>query len=46
MMRKEFAIKNSWVYIGMSWTRFGFGFAISKYSLDLDLGFFWIGVEF
>jgi len=45
-VRTEFKVRNSWVYIGASWTRFGLGISISKYSLDIDLGFVWVGVEF
>jgi hypothetical protein len=42
---------NGWNYkrftlvVGGSLTRFGFGFCISRWHADLDLGFFWIGVE-
>lgn len=33
------------IVTGYSFTRFGFGFCISRWSVDLDLGFVWLGVE-
>lgn len=33
------------IVAGYSFTRFGFGFCIGRWSADLDLGFFWLGVE-
>lgn len=35
-----------WVLVGYSFKRFGFGIEISKYSINIDLAFFWIGIEF
>jgi hypothetical protein len=31
--------------IGFSIKRFGLGFSVNQWGADLDLGFFWIGVE-
>lgn len=45
-MSKEFAVGKRWVSFGHSWRGFGIGFRIDKYSLSLDLGFIWFGVEF
>lgn len=32
--------------IGFSFHRFALGFTFSKKFIDIDLAFFWIGVEF
>jgi hypothetical protein len=45
-MHKEAKVLNKWVSFGYSFKRFGIGFTIDKYHMDIDLVFFWIGIEF
>ena len=35
-----------WLSYGYSFRRVGFGFSIDRYSLQIDLIFFWVGLEF
>ncbi len=35
-----------YIGVGYSFSRFFLGFSISKNHFDLELAFFWIGVEF
>ncbi len=44
-MIKEFKVGKKWVSIGATYRRFAIGFAVSPWSIDIDLGFFWLGVE-
>jgi hypothetical protein len=44
-MHKEVKIKNTWVYYGGSFKRFGLGFSIERYFINLDLLWFWATVE-
>jgi hypothetical protein len=41
----EKKIGKSWFYWGKA-SGFGIGFQISKYNLDLTLGFWYVGLEF
>jgi len=41
----EKKIGKSWFYWGKT-SGFGIGFQISKYNLDLTLGFWYLGLEF
>ena len=41
---KEKRIKNCWIQYGVKFG-FGIGFDVSRYYLNLDLGFWWISVE-
>jgi hypothetical protein len=44
-MHKEFSIGTKWISFGYSFKRFGIGFTIDKYHMDIDLVFFWVGIE-
>jgi hypothetical protein len=44
-MYKEVKIKNTWVHYGGSFRRFGLGFSIERYSINLDLLWFWVMIE-
>jgi hypothetical protein len=44
-MHKEISIGTKWISFGYSFKRFGIGFNIDKYHMDIDLVFFWFGVE-
>lgn len=43
---KEVEFLSQWVSYGYSFKRVAYGFSIDKYSLQIDLLFFWFGVEF
>lgn len=45
MASKEIKFKGIYTYFGISKSGFGIGFRVDKYSLSIDLGPFWIGVE-
>jgi hypothetical protein len=45
-MHKEFNLGGKWISCGYSFKRFGIGFNIDKYHMDIDLVFFWVGIEF
>lgn len=45
-MNKEIAKGKYWLHLGCNWKRFGLGFAIDRYSVSIDLGPFWFGLEF
>lgn len=44
-MYKEIKVKNNWVHYGASFKRFGLGFSIERYSINLDLFWVWIMIE-
>jgi hypothetical protein len=44
-MHKEFNLGGKWISCGYSFKRFGIGFNIDKYHMDIDLVFFWVGIE-
>ena len=44
-MHKEITIGGKWVNYGYSFKQFGLGFTISKYNMNIDLVFFWVGIE-
>jgi hypothetical protein len=44
-MNKVLRTGNKYIYFGGSWSNFGLGFNLSRYSFTLDLAFFWFGVE-
>lgn len=46
VMHKEISIGKLWISYGYSFKRFGLGFTIDKYHMDIDLVFFWFGIEF
>ena len=46
MASGEVKIGKSWFIYGCSFRRIGFGFSIDKYTLQIDLIFFWVGIEF
>ena len=41
-LKKEF---DDLIACGYSFKRFGIGFNIDKYHMDIDLVFFWVGIE-
>ena len=43
---KEIKLAGKWFNVGFSFRRFGLGFSFDKYCANLDLFFFWFGVEF
>ena len=45
-MNKEVQVFGKWVSFGYSFKGFGLGFRISTWDFNLDLGFFWFGIEF
>ena len=45
-MHKEISVGKFWISFGYSFKRFGIGFNIDKYHMDIDLVFFWVGIEF
>ncbi len=45
-MSYEHKLGKWWFVCGINWKRFAIGFSISKYSLDIDLIFVWVGIEF
>ena len=45
-MHKEMKLGKFWFSYGYSFKRFGIGFNIDKYHMDIDLVFFWFGIEF
>jgi len=45
-IHKEVEIYGQWVSFGYSFARVGFGFAVDRYSLQIDFLFFWFGVDF
>jgi len=44
-MHKELSVGTTWIHYGYSFKRFALGFSIDKWHMDIDLVFFWIGVE-
>ena len=46
VMHKEIKLGKFWFSYGYSFKRFGIGFNIDKYHMDIDLVFFWVGIEF
>jgi hypothetical protein len=44
-MYKEIKLKNTWINYGGSFKRFALGFSIDRYSVNLDLLWFWISIE-
>ena len=38
--------KFAWIAVGYSLTQFAVGFRFSRYSIDIDLFFVWLSVEF
>lgn len=44
-MNKEIKIKKIWVNIGYG-KRFGLGFSIDKYNINIDFLCFWIGIAY
>lgn len=46
MASGEVKIGRSWLSYGYSFRRVGFGFSIDRYTLQIDLIFFWVGLEF
>jgi len=44
-MYRETKIKNTWVFYGGSFKRFGLGFSIERYSINIDLCWVWIMIE-
>lgn len=45
-MIKEIKLGNRWISFGYSFRRFAVGFTIDRYHMDIDLVFFWVGIEF
>ena len=45
-MHKETGFGKLWISYGWSFKRFAIGFCIDTYHADIDLGFFWFGIEF
>lgn len=45
-MYKEIPFCKKWIAFGGGWKRFGLGFSVDRYHVDIDLGFVWIAVEF
>jgi len=44
-MVKEYHNTKVSMYLGASLNIFGLGFTVSKWSIDLTLGFFWLSIE-
>ena len=44
-MYKEHNVRGGYLTYGTSWHSFSLGINISRYSIDLNLGFVWIGYE-
>ena len=45
-MHKETSLGKLWISYGWSFKRFAIGFCIDLDHADIDLGFFWFGVEY
>ena len=45
-MTYEHKLGKWWFSCGVNFKQFRLGFGISKYALDIDLVFIWIGIEF
>jgi len=41
----EVKFKNTWIHYGGSFKRFGIGFNFDRYSINLDLLWFWVSIE-
>lgn len=41
----EREIKGVWISAGASLSAFGLGFGVSRYSLTVDIGFWWFSLE-
>ena len=46
MASGEVKVGKWWLSYGYSFRRVGFGFSIDRYTLQIDLIFFWVGLEF
>jgi hypothetical protein len=46
-MKKKFDVGNRSIFIlvGYRWNRFGLGFCISKWGIDIDLSVVWLTIE-
>lgn len=44
-MHKELKVRTTYIHYGYSFSRFALGFSIDKWHMDIDLFFFWVGVE-
>lgn len=42
---KEFKFLGKWFNFGYSFRRIGFGVLVTQYFINVDLFFFWFGVE-
>ena len=46
MASGEVKVGKWWLSAGYCFKRVGFGFSIDRYTLQIDLIFFWVGLEF
>jgi hypothetical protein len=44
-MNKEIMAGRCWIHVGINWKRVALGFSIDRWALSIDIGPFWLSLE-